>query len=326
MAAHRLSTVQAADHIVVLAAGLAPEYTDTSCTLGSFLMMSRLAVAAATVPFLLAAASSRLDVDRWAPPRVSTEMFESHAAFDPRTGELWFVRSKPDFTGWRLMVSSCTAAGWSTPIDAPIAGDGAEADPWFTPDGNSLYFISTRSTDGIRRKDLDIWRADRDASGKWGSPQRLPAPINSTSTEWYPRLAPDGWLYFGSNRPGGIGQTDIYRAKADARGTWTVENVGPALNAKGNQYEALPSPDNQTLILMADDGLYESHRTAEGWSPRTKLPAQVNTTGTEIGALWSPSGKSLLFARDTKGKASGEFFVWHREGHEAWPPACPPTQ
>ncbi len=37
-----------------------------------------------------------------------------------------------------------------------------------------------------------------------------------------------------------------------------------------------------------------------------KLPAAVNVNGTEIGAVFSPSGKSLLFARDTKGPDSGE--------------------
>jgi hypothetical protein len=31
----------------------------------------------------------------------------------------------------------------------------------------------------------------------------------------------------------------------------------------------------------------------------------------------------LLFSRDTKDAPSGEFLVWHIEGDEAWPPACP---
>ena len=36
-----------------------------------------------------------------------------------------------------------------------------EADPYFTPDGRSLYFISTRPVAGVERRSLDIWRADR---------------------------------------------------------------------------------------------------------------------------------------------------------------------
>jgi hypothetical protein len=56
---------------------------------------------------------------------------------------------------------------------------------------------------------------------------------------------------------------------------------------------------------------------------RVKLTAEVNVNGTEIGPVFSPSGKSLLFARDTKGPDSGEFFVLREGGDEAWPPECP---
>jgi hypothetical protein len=54
----------------------------------------------------------------------------------------------------------------------------------------------------------------------------------------------------------------------------------------------------------------------DGWAPRRKLDPPVNVNGSEIGALFSPSGRSLLFARDLKGTLSGELFVWHIVGHE----------
>jgi hypothetical protein len=41
-----------------------------------------------------------------------------------------------------------------------------------------------------------------------------------------------------------------------------------------------------------------------------------------MGALFSPSGKTLLFSRDTKGRGSGEFFVLREDGAEDRPPAC----
>lgn len=74
---------------------------------------------------------------------------------------------------------------------------------------------------------------------------------------------------------------------------------------------------------MADDGLYQSRWSGSGWSAREKLPSDVNANGSEIGALASPSGRTLMFARDLKGNDNGELFVWHREGREDWPPACP---
>ena len=283
---------------------------------------SRMWIIASAVLTARIASPLEAEVRPWKPAGISSPLFESHAAFDPRTGELYFVRSSPAFEGWRIFLSRCTPKGWSAPTPPVFAGDGVEADPFFTPDGGSLYFISTRSLEGKKRKDLDIWRVDRGADGVWGAPVHLPEPVNSAGSEWFPRPGPDGWLYFGSNRPGGLGGNDIWRARIDA-GHWMVENLGAAVNTAGDDYEPLPSADGSRLIVMADGGLYETRKTGAGWSPRVKLPADVNVNGTEIGAVFSPSGRSLLFSRDTKQPDSGEFFVWHETGAEAWPPECP---
>lgn len=278
--------------------------------------------AGAAIAAALSGAALIGNVQPWTPVGISSPQFESHAAFDPKNGDFYFVRSSPQFTGWRIMVSRCTGAKWSAPESPAFAGDGVEADPYFTPDGRSLYFISSRTVAGLAGRSLDIWRVDRSDAGSWGTPLRLPEPVNSPGQEWFPRPGPDGWLYFGSNRPGGLGGTDIWRAKADAGGRWTVENLGASVNTAGDDYEPLPAPDGSRMILMADGGLYETRKTPTGWAQRTKLGPEVNVNGSEIGPLFSPSGKSLLFARDTKGPNSGEFFVWYEHGREAWPPAC----
>jgi hypothetical protein len=250
-------------------------------------------------------------------------LFESHAAWDPVTGDLLFVRSSKDFTGWHLLSSHCGESGWTDPRPPAFAAAGLEADPFFTPDGRWLYFISTRATGSLHSRDLDIWRIQRDAAGRWGAPERLPEPVNSPGAEWFPRPGVDGWLYFGSDRPGGQGKTDIWRARSDGSGQWRVENLGPAINGPGNEYEPLLSPDGKRLLIEADDGYFESERLADGWSPRRRLGPQINANGSEIGALFSPTGHSLLFARDVKGDDSGEFFIWRLKGNEDWPPACP---
>jgi len=297
---------------------------------GGIVTASMTATVAAVVALLslgvaapLSPAVASESVTRWAPPQISTPLFESHAAFDPRTGDLLFVRSSKEFQGWRILASHCGPRGWTEPRPAPFAAPGLEADPFFTPDGRWLYFISTRATGSSSSKDLDIWRMRRNSAGHWGSPERLPEPINSPGAEWFPRPAPDGWLYFGSDRPGGQGKTDIWRARVNARGEWRIENLGAAINGPGNEYEALPSPDGEHLIIEADDGYFESDRLADGWSPRRRLGPQINVNGSEIGAVFSPSGRSVLFARDIKGNDSGEFFLWQLEGPESWPPSCP---
>ncbi len=267
----------------------------------------------------LLAAGLVADPGVWSAPPISTDKFESHPAFDPWTGDLWFVRSTPHFSGWRIKLSRCAKDGWSNPVDAPIAGDGVEADPWFSRDGRTLWFISTRSTDGVARKDLDIWRVRRGRDDKWSTPQRLPAPVNSSGQEWFPREDRDGWLYFGSDRPGGLGGTDIWRARQRGGG-WMVENAGPALNTAGHEYEPLPSPDGRWMLLSGADGYYRSERTAKGWSPRVKLGPKINRNGSEIGAAFAPDGKSWLFSRDVKDGRSGEMLLVNKR--KGWPPSC----
>lgn len=279
--------------------------------------------AARTLAVISPIAFAAATVSAWSPVRVSSQQFESHAAFDPVSGDLYFVRSSPQFRGWRILTSRCGRDGWTEPAAPAIAGDGVEADPWFTRDGRRLYFISTRTTDGVSRNDLDIWQVDRGEDGMWHTPVRLPAPVNSTGHEWFPRIAADGWLYFGSDRAGGHGKTDIWRAREREPGRWEVENAGAAINSSGDEFEAEISPDGSRMILMADDGYYESTLAPTGWAPRRRMGSEINRNGTEVGALFSPSGHSLLFSRDTKGPLSGEFLVWRWGSDVGWPPACP---
>jgi hypothetical protein len=267
--------------------------------------------------------SAHAGVERWTPAVISTAQFESHPAFDPRTKDFYFVRSAPDFSGWKLLVATCGKDGWRAPAPPVFAGDGQEADPWFTPDGRDLYFISSRSTDGRHHDDLDLWKVSRDTQGRWGEPQRLPEALNSRAQEWFPRIAADGWLWFGSGREGGLGKTDLWRARETSPGHWDVQNAGPAINTAGDEYEAEMSRNGKRLLINAADGFYESRFEGKAWSPRVKLPANVNANGSEVGALMSPSGHSVIFARDTQAPDSGELFLWTDGKPEIWPPACP---
>ncbi len=60
--------------------------------------MTHLAVSLALVG-AASGASSAITVEPWEPAGISSPQFESHPAFDPLTGDLYFVRSAPDFTG-----------------------------------------------------------------------------------------------------------------------------------------------------------------------------------------------------------------------------------
>ena len=86
-----------------------------------------------------------------------------------------------------------------------------DARPNVRLDGLEMVFDSTRpgSLGGP-----DIWVSSRaTVHDQWSAPVHLPAPINSASGESRASLSRTGErLYFGSNRPGGDGGSDVYVA------------------------------------------------------------------------------------------------------------------
>jgi hypothetical protein len=256
------------------------------------------------------------------PQAISSDQFESHPAFDPLSGDLYFVRSSPQFEGWRIWRSRCRAGGLAEPEPAPFGAEGVDADPFFTPDGRQLYFISSRADPPAKTgDDLDIWRMERSRSGEWRPPLRLPAPVNSSGAEWFPRLDAHGRLTFGSDRPGGRGQTDIYVARHQGRG-WRVENLGGEVSTAGNEYEFEPARSGRFAVLMADGRLFRIDGRNGRWGRRSALP--TGRQGFHVGPLLSPTGRTLLFA-GASAQRSGELFrLALADRSEDWPPSCPP--
>jgi len=262
---------------------------------------------------------------RWTPSALSSRDYESSPSFSPDGREIVFMRSDRRFARWRLLHSRCERGRWSPP-QAPAfasAEAGVDADPAFSPDGRRLYFVSSRHDP--RREDLDIYVVERRGERGWSAPQRLPAPVNSAASELLPRASGDGRLYFGSSRAGGHGQGDLYVARADADGRWTVDNLGPPLSSAANEYEADVARDGRTAIAVIDRGgrshLYRFERERGRWRERGRLPAREDVF--QVGPLLSPAGDRLLFAQ-ADGERSGELFLLDLSDapDRRWPPDC----
>ncbi|HKU13005.1 MAG TPA: hypothetical protein VJQ52_01345 [Steroidobacteraceae bacterium] len=245
----------------------------------------------------------------WTPAAITSDQYEATPTFTPDGREMYFMLADPRFERYRLMGSRCVNGAWSAPTPPPFAtGAVQEGDPGITPDGKRLYFISTRHD--ARGEDFDIWYVDRTRDGAWNTPQRLPEPVSSPASELLPRADRDGRLYFGSDRAGGFGKSDIYVATQMEDGKWSVRNVGPPVSTAANEYEADISQDGRTLVAVIDRGdrshLYRFEQQAGRWIERGRVPAHAHVF--QVGPLLSPTADRLLFAQAHEGR-SGEIFV-----------------
>src|SRR3546814_12742937 len=100
--------------------------------------------------------------------------------------------------------------------------------------------------------------------------------------------AADGWLYFGSRRPGGLGKDDIWRARRTTTGAWPVANAGPAITSAAAEYDIQSAANGRWPLLATADGLFPVEPGTDGLTPRERLHATPNSTGPPDGNPMSP--------------------------------------
>jgi Tol biopolymer transport system component len=251
----------------------------------------------------------------FAPGVVSTCDYDSHPAFTPDGSELYFLKSTPSFDFWTIVVSSHGPRGWGQPRVAPFSGLYSDADPFVTADGRRLYFISNRPLEeklgAPPRADLDIWVIERaNTHEAWGKPRHLPEPVNGSGNEWFPTVAADGTLYFGSDREGGKGRTDLWRCRRATDGTYAAaENLGDSLNSAFNEFEPWIAPDQSYLLFMAGGrpegrggfDLYLSHNRGGTWSRPVNLGDKINSSGNELSPHVSFDGRTFYWTSTRSG-------------------------
>jgi hypothetical protein len=186
-----------------------------------------------------------------------------------------------------------------------------------TRDGLKMYFCSNRSlTDRSEaRGNVDMWVSTRSAGG-WGEPRHLGHVVNSEGDDYYPTLADDGTLYFSSNRAGGLGESDIYRAPPVDGELGAPINLGPAVNSPFIEFDPYIAPDQSYVIFASErpDGygssdLYISFRGPRGqWTPARNMGPGINSDSADFTPMLTPDGRYLFLTSDRAG-ASDLYWV-----------------
>lgn len=145
-------------------------------------------------------------------------------------------------------------------------------------------------------------------------PLKLRGQINTASQEGHCSLSPDGkTLYFTSDRPGGFGGRDIYRAKLLADSTWgNIVNLGDSINTKYDEDSPFIHPDGSSLFFSSNgpksSGGYDIFRaymepSDSSFKKVENLGFPINTPDDDIYFVLAANGTRGYYS---SGKAGGQ--------------------
>lgn len=242
-----------------------------------------------------------------APGMISTDKFEElNAVFSPDGQEFYFCRVIDGV--YRLFRMNKQPFGsWSDPKRVHLREmDAYEiVDPWITPDGQQMLYISNAPVESFPEGSVNIWVMQREGD-EWGVPMVLPKPVNSDGNEIYPMPVNSGNLYFNSTRINRGNDRDIYVSAYDQGKYKEPVNLGLPVSSPYREGDIYVAPDESFLIVTSAkpggfgrSDLYISYRQDDGtWGETVNLGPKVNSAQYDYTPVVSPDGKYLFFTRE----------------------------
>ncbi|WP_339757994.1 OmpA family protein [Algoriphagus aquimarinus] len=177
-----------------------------------------------------------------------------------------------------------------------------------SPDGNTIIYARGNSTSD---KDLPETALFVSYFRGGGFTQPIWMPVNEDETWWNstPAFSADGSeLYFASNRPGGYGGVDLYKATKLANGDFgSPVNVGPNINTPGN--ELFPRPMADGKFFFSSDGhpgygkldLFVAEKDASGAQVIKNLGENFNSTNDDFALFFTEYPKAGFISSNRDG-------------------------
>ena len=191
-------------------------------------------------------------------------------------------------------------------LKAPFNQGDPEGGVTLTADNRELYYPVIRRFRGYNNSDIYFTRPD---SNGWQPIANAGDNVNAPdSWESQPSISADGqWLYFASNRKGGLGGTDIWRCPRKADGTWgKAQNLGSAVNTPGNERCPFIHADGHALYFSSNGwqgfGGYDLYFTDLDNAEQSKpinLGLPLNTEEDDIALNVIPAGTHAYYAGRT---------------------------
>ena len=221
--------------------------------------------------------------------------------------EAYFTMQSPLEEVAVIAVIRKSSESWTGPEIAQFSGQYRDLEPFLSPNGLRLYFVSNRPLEVSQNKvkDFDIWYVERSSpNSPWSKPVNPGAPVNTEHNEFYPAITNSGNLYITSDRPDSKGQDDIFFCEWLGDKYKEPTSISESINSDSYEFNAYVAPDESFLIFSGynrEDGygsgdMYISYRNSNAeWEPAVNLGEDINSSYMEYCPYVDMGTKTLYF-------------------------------
>lgn len=223
----------------------------------------------------------------FAPGIISTPLNERDLAISTDGKELMYTLNTNDNTRRAIVIVRLTGNRVDSKSIAPFSGTYADIEPAYSPDGQKLFFASSRPLyAGDTTADYNIWYSER-INNQWSAEAHpIRGKVNTDEDEFYPSVTTNGNLYYTAAYKNGVGREDIYVSMPTEGVYGEPTPLNTNVNTAAFEFNAYVSPDEQVIIFSsygrADDmgggDLYLSTKDASGhWSKSRNAGPAINS-------------------------------------------------
>lgn len=247
-------------------------------------------------------------------------------ASDRDTGNLARYRhtwNSRDFLDLYKVDVDSVSSGRAVKLEGDVNTRLHESTSVVTKDGLMMYFTRNNFMDGKKRKDeegitrLKIYSAEN-INGIWTNITELPFNSDSYSVA-HPMLSPDEKrLYFVSDMPGSLGESDIFMTEIIGDGTYgPIVNLGKNINTMGR--ETFPFITKDGVLYFSSDGhqglggldIFATKIAFDEYDqPVVNVGRPINGPNDDFSFIYNTEDKSGYFSSNREG-GMGDDDIYH---------------
>ncbi|HVD99584.1 MAG TPA: OmpA family protein [Cytophagaceae bacterium] len=257
-------------------------------------------------------------------PEINSQYPEYGPVISADEKEIIFTSSRPNTTGGAVdeidgfyyedvYISTKKEGKWSEPLQMSTNINTANHDASIalSPDGQTLFLYRFDLDHNASSSSGDLYTSKLE--GKvWARAEKISDKVNSPGWEPSASITEDGkTLYFASNKPGGLGGTDLYMSKKLSDGNWDKPvSLGETINTPYDEDCPFIHPDGKTLYFSS-----KGHNTMGGfdifiskydnekhaWGKPENFGYPISTAHDDLHFVISTNAKRIYFSTIKEG-------------------------